>query len=660
MGVRLVMFDKAFAAVNGTNVPDPADHNLLINRDMKNQHPIWAISGLQDVLNELEDLIKDTNSLVLQIQEWCKEKIADWQKQLDDLTEYVMNIKTLEHVVDTDTVDMHYDNDTKTLSADVKVFPDDNNAVQALYGGIFVPKVLTKDTNTVRWQWESNGETLAKIFEHGEKFSHGSGWNNETNIGEMNSWYWSDSLNSFVQPQNTNTYNGFITEKSYDYYVHRVTIVSTDSDDDMNGIIIGYVKDDEGKPHTLTAMLMRTGLDGYTWEMCYDLALPDQQYLARSGNGIGGTTPGNYGSGGWSGRSILVEITKEENIITAMCSNWGQSVINEDTKITINLDNYSWGHLFRGKVKYGYSNWSQANSYFQNIYFKSRKVSEYNIFQAYVKISEKENNDITEESDGIWSEKFKASAQIGNILEKKADGWYVPKPSNILVSKKAENVLTQESDGLYVPDPIHTIRKKVTQSAHGFIVGDFIYYHHSKKYQKALALDDYDINIVGIVVQVTDVNNFEYQWAGFFKTNLFTSVNGFVQGMPVYISDVNAGKVVQKQPDISKAVGYPVEDVGIVISIERGIQYNQEASFGDFKKSANTYNIRSDGFIRVVEGVEYKQSLTQKLLDALDAEFKANYIRLNNTEKTFTFINTSVLYAENKLTEGMNLFIKAF
>ncbi|MCI6457992.1 MAG: hypothetical protein MSA56_09865, partial [Clostridium sp.] len=138
------------------------------------------------------------------------------------------------------------------------------------------------------------------------------------------------------------------------------------------------------------------------------------------------------------------------------------------------------------------------------------------------------------------------------------------------------------------------------------------------------------------------------------------SSNGYTQGMPLYISDINPGKVTQVQPDISKAVGYPVENIGLIISIERGIQYNQEASIGDFKTSANTYNVRSDGFIRIVEDIDYKQTLIEKLINALDDTFKSTYMVFNDTEQTVRFINIDDLYLSQKVPYGLYLYIKAF
>ena len=161
-----------------------------------------------------------------------------------------------------------------------------------------------------------------------------------------------------------------------------------------------------------------------------------------------------------------------------------------------------------------------------------------------------------------------------------------------------------------------------------------------------------------MVTKIIDENNFEYQWSGFFETDIFSDTYGFAQGMPLYISDVDPGKAIQNQPDISKTVGYPIENIGIIISIERGIQYNQESVIGDFKTSANNYNIRSDGFIRIAEDIDYKLSLVNNLINTLSDDFKNNYIII--TDNIVNFINVESLYSSHNVPGGLNLFIKAF
>lgn len=657
MGVRLVQYNR-----NNNNGDGNLnrDHDELINRDLLNQHPIYAITGLQEVLNILEDSIQETNTRLNQEVERINSDIESINKEIEKIIDIINNLNVIKDVEDTYSVDMSYDKTTKILKANVKVYKDtknDSNSIQVLADGLYVPKTMTEDSNTITWSVKSLGETLKEIYQNGIKFSHSSNsWSNVYSSSEANAWYWDDNLQSFVQPQNTNYFTGFVTQNFYDYYTHTVTLRSTDSDNDRNGVIIGFVFDENNHPHTLSILTNKENGVANSWRLVYDYYLPDQQVIFNIGNNPGGgTRPSGYSSGGWNSitNGITIRVTKYKNIVTATCSDWNSKTINEDTKITIDLNDYSWGYLFQGPVRYGYCNESQAYSFFQDINFLSDNQASSSLLIASVKISEEDNNGIIEKDDGIYYEKFNISQDDGNILQKHTDGYFVQGPS-----KQPDNAIELLDDGYYVRT--HSNIKLVTKINHGFEIGDFIFYHPNDGYKKALAIDSYDSNIVGMVTRIIDDNTFEYMWSGFYATDIFDELHNIVQGMPLYISDTEAGKTVQEQPDISKTVGYPVENLGIIISIERGIQYNQEASIGDFKTSANTYNVRSDGFIRIVDGVEYKQVLIQKLIDSLDDEFKTNYMIFDDANKTVQFINSNQLYDINKVPGGLNLFIKAF
>ena len=657
MGVRLVQYNR-----NNNNGDGSLnrDHDELINRDLLNQHPIYAITGLQEVLNILEDSIQETNTRLTQEVERINSDIESINKKIDNIIDIINNLNVIKDVEDTYSVDMSYDKTTKILKADVKVYEDkknDSNAIQVLADGLYVPKTMTEDSNTVTWSVKSLGETLEEIYQNGIKFSHSSNsWSNVYSASEANAWYWDSNLQSFVQPKNTSYFTGFVTQNFYDYYTHTATLRSTNSDNDVNGLIIGFVFDENNHPHTLSIIVNKEQGVANSWRLIYDYSLPDSQVLFNIGNNPnGGVRPSGYSSGGWNSitNGITVRVTKHKNIITATCSNWNSKTINEDTKITIDLNDYSWGHLFQGSVRYGYCNESQAYSFFQDIDFLSDNQASSSLLIASVKISEEPNNGVIEKDDGIYCEKFNISKKNNNVLTKETDGYFVQGPS-----KQPDNAIELLDDGYYVRT--HSNIKTVSKANHGFEIGDFIFYHPNDGYKKALAIDSYDSNIVGMVTKVINDNTFEYMWSGFYATDIFNESHDIVQGMPLYISDTEAGKTVQEQPDISKTVGYPVENLGIIISIERGIQYNQEASIGDFKTSANTYNVRSDGFIKVIEGVEYKQSLIQKLIDSLDDEFKTSYMVFDNVNNTVQFINTDNLILSNKVPEGLNLFIKAF
>ena len=657
MGVRLVKYSRTNSSSSNSGGQIYNDHDELTNRDLKNQHPIYAITGLQEVLNVLEDSITETNKLIIATNERIDAILLDIekiQKEIQDIYNIINNLNIIKDVQDTSSVDMEYDDTTKILKADVKVYEDKNhtNAIKILEDGLYVPRIMTEDSKTVTW------DTIRKTFDEGIKFSHVSNsWNNKANTNEANSWYWDIDSQMFVQPSHTGTFNGFVTETLYDCYEHQVTICSSGADNDINGIVIGFVMDENNHPHTLSILLNRENGAENSWKLVYDYCLPDAKTLFTSGNGEYGTVPSNFSSDSWNtiDNGITVYITKNKNMITVTASNWNELDLNEDTTITIDLDEYSWGYLFHGPVRYGYCNKSQSESYFKNIDFVSTNQALSTLFTASVKISNEDGNAIIEKDDGIYAPEFIVSPDDNNALVKKDNGYFV---EGFQLSQEEDNCLKKLQDGLYVRE--HSNIKLVTQTNHGFIIGDFIYYHPNNQYQLASAIDDYDSNIVGMVTKVIDENTFEYQWSGFYKTDLFTSKNGYTQGVPIYISSFKPGKVTQKQPDISKAVGYPVEDIGLIISIERGIQYNQEASIGDFKTSANTYDVRSDGFIRVAEGIEYKQTLIERLLNALNEEFMKKYIVLDNTQNTLHFINVDELYTTNEVPLGLNLFIKAF
>lgn len=664
MGVRLVRYNRPISGNTDSNTAQNFDHDELINRDLLNQHPIYAITGLQEALNLLEDNIYNLSLLIEHKDSEVNAKITKILLDLDALEKRVTNaenrIKKLESMkyIDTSSVIFKYDPTTPSLRANVRIWKPDNeddentNILKNLGGGLYVPSVNYKDSTTIEWKAEIIGETLKEIFDNGIVFSHAGSWTKIYSAADASGWYWDNSLQSIVQPRNSDTYTGFVTKNIYDYYEHTCQIKSTDADDDWNGIVIGYMEDENGNPHTLSAIVDRGGWSpngGGLFALWYDFNLPDAQRLGYKSMG---------GTGGWSSipNGVTIRVEKHGNLISAVCSRWNSTTLDESMRLNIDLDNYSWGSLFSEEVHYGYSTWSQGYSFYQNIQFTCSQAITRTDVGAMVKLSNDSTNGLSVKSDGLYSEKFRVSANAFNGLIKKNDGYWVQQTK---VSTKANNALQLLSDGTLYARDYRNIRL-VTQANHGFVVGDIIYYHPTSAYQKAKALDDYDVNIVGMVTAVLSTSQFEYQWEGFFQTTLFTSANGFIQGMPVYISEDTPGKVVQEQPDVSKTVGYPVENAGIVIAIERGIQYNQEASIGDFKSSANTYNVRSDGFIRVIEGVDYKRTLIHRLIETMTPEFKASYMIFDDANGLVRFKNTSQLYADNNVKNGLNLFIKAF
>ena len=669
MGVRLVKYNRINSETGGSSSFN--DHDELINRDMMNQHPIYAIIGLQEVLNILEDAIQEANKIILlketEIYSEINTQVSNINTDIETINnslaainDLIADLNIINSVIDTPSIDLTYNTTTKSLKGDVRLRSGTElpNLIQTFDTGLYVPKIKPIDTTSIIWNRESSGKTMQEFFNTAVKFCHWPTSDSNLYVGSyLNAWQYTGNTNYFSIATNTLSYlTGILSSDFYDFYTHTTRLYSTaQSNQRANGIVIGHVLDELNNPHTLTVVISR-GIPSFLYAIVYNYNLPGETVI-KQGAVLDGTLPANASGYDWHMYytvGITAKVIKKANLITTTVSDWNSYTINEKTKLSIDLNDYSWGHWFTGPVRYGYCNHGTPQSYFTNINFTYDNLAISNLL-AQVNLSKDVTNGIVVKPDGLYSETLKISTQDKNGLIRNTDGYYIEKTE---VSPQADNSLKKLADGYYVRDESNT--KTVILTNHGFIEGDFIFYHPITGYAKASALDDYNSNIVGMVTKIIDVNSFEYKWGGFHKTNLFSNNNGYGQGMPLYISDTMPGKVVQDQPSISKTVGYPVEDIGIIISIERGIQYNQETAIGDFKQSANTYNVRSDGFIKVAENILYKQTLVERLLNTLDDAFKASYIIINESDQTIEFINTEALYSANNVRTGFNLFIKAF
>ncbi len=505
MGVRLVKFPMEAEMYDFT-----LDHSLLENRNKIDQHPIFAITDLQETLDALDAAIKalpnqflDTKTIDLthdvdnrtlkadvKISAFVDasnrpnaivekddgiyapdyagdltaldQKIDDTYQQLDT------EIKKLPNTfVDSQTVDFTQDIPNRTVTAEVKIVNSAENALEIRKNGLFVDKYFDldiEDTNTVHLYFEGRAETLEEMYNNGKVFSHArSSWSNVYNTTEANAWYFDSALGSFVQPNNTATFTGFVSTIKYKTYSHHVICRSNDGDNDANGLVIAYAVDDSGHPHTLSVVVNKGGesfVGSWTYAMVYDMYLPDEQVLFTHGNtGMGSATLATTGA--WSGGNyIVVEADKQGSIVSCAVSNWNSTTINTATTISIDLNDYSWGQLFVGKVQYGYCNLSQANSYFTDIVFQGKGP-----LRAHVILSDDEGNNIEARENGLFCTGgtggiSDVSADEGNIIEVREDGIYAS--ANIDVDAIIEAVwdnfiptgyqYMETSDGEYIMD----------------------------------------------------------------------------------------------------------------------------------------------------------------------------------------------------------------
>ena len=496
MGVRLVRYNNGVITGNGGYGGNGTfDHNELINRDLVNQHPISAITGLQKSLDELQALI---DSLV-------------------------------KNYEDSRSIHFDIDDSTKTLTANVKIFASEDNAIQEKVTGLFVdkyPEIETEDTASIHLYTEGAGETLETMYKGGNVFSHNGGTKNIASASEANAWYFDKTLGSFVQPKNTSTFTGFVSSVKYRTYTHRATLRSPDSDNDANGLVIAYVLDENGHPHTLSCIINKGGeghAGSFYYALVYNRELSGEQVIKT------GVMSGSHSKSGWSNNFITMEVSKSANAVECSISDWNSLDINLKTVIDIDLNDYSWGHYFTGRVQYGYCNQSQPKSYFTDIYFSGKGP-----LKATAIISPDE----------------------GNILEVRDNGLYCAGGGASTGGNANSNILN------------------IQQTAHGLSVGNVVYLKSDGKYAKAFGEDSERIEVVGIITEVTDANNFIITVSGEFQT---TGYDSYPNGTVLYLSDTTAGALTDAPTEYIKPIAIKIS-TGILINIQRANEYSFEGT----------------------------------------------------------------------------------
>lgn len=215
--------------------------------------------------------------------------------------------------------------------------------------------------------------SFADVFATWKKFSHLDANDNAVSA-DLNNWYYDSTLNTVVQPNNSTSYNGFISPKSYSTYDITVRVYSTNQDDDTIGLVAAFAKDNNGKEHTLSFVRAANGTGGKTWVAVLDYRAFS---LTSTENGQSiivdksDAAPASVNKWSELGTGSVINITRNGNVFTAKCSQFNSNTIDSSTLITIDLDTWSNVYptleLFKGKAPWGYSNFSQAQSKYENI-----------------------------------------------------------------------------------------------------------------------------------------------------------------------------------------------------------------------------------------------------------------------------------------------------
>lgn len=218
--------------------------------------------------------------------------------------------------------------------------------------------------------------SMTEIFNTWYRFSHSGSVNYPALPAELSGW----SLNAqgeISSTINSSSYIGFVSPTKHSNFELDVQIRSTIADDDANGIIIAFLKEDN-REFTISAIRTFGGWFSGIWKLYYNANQSDAVVLGTAeadlkwGDGVLGkdrATAGPYvQNGGWNRADVKdgtrIRVTRNGDIITAETSNFGSTDLVPSAKITLDLASLPILARFRKPASYGYSSISQPNSFY--------------------------------------------------------------------------------------------------------------------------------------------------------------------------------------------------------------------------------------------------------------------------------------------------------
>ena len=174
--------------------------------------------------------------------------------------------------------------------------------------------------------------------------------------GEATGWTYSNgTIKSTV---NSNALIGFVSPTEVSNYKHSVTMSSTNADDDSIAIVVAFAMVN-GVANSLIAV-RACGGNTPSWGLVHFNGT--SQTTLVNGNAFANVTAG---SPGWQGKSpTRVEVERNGNQITAICSQMGSLALDETTRLSYTIPEDS---PFAGAKPYGYAARSQADATFSDI-----------------------------------------------------------------------------------------------------------------------------------------------------------------------------------------------------------------------------------------------------------------------------------------------------
>ncbi|AEH03658.1 virion structural protein [Pseudomonas phage PhiPA3] len=192
--------------------------------------------------------------------------------------------------------------------------------------------------------------------------------------GDAASWTWDDTTKQAIQTVNSGTYNGFLSDETPMVWTLDVTLQSNNIDDDFNGIVICFDRDESAGINRTLSVVVNRGAMGFgtlphPWPNLmlltgFERGNPAHaEWKVFGQSSVGDPTD----TSGWNGSYRRLFISRRADQITVQASDWNSTVLNNVHTLTLDLTSDPLLARFRGPKRYGLSNQSQPDSFFKNI-----------------------------------------------------------------------------------------------------------------------------------------------------------------------------------------------------------------------------------------------------------------------------------------------------
>ena len=231
-------------------------------------------------------------------------------------------------------------------------------------------------------------EDFSEVFNTWTRFSHLDGQRPASTV-DLDSWIYDEENDLIISTRNTPTTIGFVSTRKYDNYNFDVVVDSTNSDDDLIGLVLAFAVDELGREHTITVMRTPGGIGhnaqhingGQRMLFFAYMNIADYQNSEYPSIDLGSNNRGLiWGDTGqvdadrvqtsdvgswadWDGCRIRAERRGDQ--FTVMTSQLSEREFVPEATITFNLNDHPELAIFKGPQSIGYTCHSQQDSFFE-------------------------------------------------------------------------------------------------------------------------------------------------------------------------------------------------------------------------------------------------------------------------------------------------------